>query len=165
MRFRRRLEFRSPPFLHPNHPTTFLSRAFITGDQVNSSGFDEETPSCFAISFNIVIYLFLYNARIVFYHLRSEKNHFPGPALDPTIRPRDCHTYPNATQFQHTGEASREAGILFHEEFPRTLYDRFRATNRLCMLTNQYSDRIDFFIQPTNSFKNASIRYLNAFNY
>lgn len=33
-------------------------------------------------------------------------------------------------------------GMLFHEQFYRTLYGRFRAIDRLCMLANEYSDRI-----------------------
>lgn len=37
--------------------------------------------------------------------------------------------------------------IIFNEEFHHTEYGKFKPLNRLCLLANQYVDRVDFFSQ------------------
>jgi len=46
--------------------------------------------------------------------------------------------------------------LLFHLEQHRTSYGAFKLLNRLCALTNDSSDRVDFFNTSLNLFKTIS---------
>lgn len=50
--------------------------------------------------------------------------------------------------------------LIFYEEVHRTLYGKFKPLNRLALLANEFSDRVDFFLGSLSSFKRELMKVL-----
>lgn len=44
-------------------------------------------------------------------------------------------------------------GVIFNVEFHRTSYGRYKPLNRVCLLANEFSDRVDFFQSSLCTFR------------
>jgi hypothetical protein len=63
--------------------------------------------------------------------------------------------------FYSPGRSLRHFSV-FHVSAHRTSYGKFKPINRLCMVGNEYADRLDFFNMSYGSFKNRLIALLSS---
>lgn len=60
----------------------------------------------------------------------------------------------------HIPARSLRFNLIFSEEHHRTSYGRFKPLNRVGVLANKYSSRVDFFHPSLNRFKNSLLSCL-----